>query len=1080
MKLELPRWLQILANPRIAIPIVGATLFAGLAGITHAILGGSWLVPIIVALGASLIALVITLVVLLFRQERAQRRLGGISDPATSTAAPTPKSTEPAPSQGLSDRFRIVMNELRSSRLGRNGLSALPWYLVIGQSQGGKSALLNEAGLTLPAEFSRLPRPGPTRDCDFWLTEEAVLLDTSGRYARSEDTPDRGEWRSLLRLVRGARPDVPVNGLVVAVSVTQLLGRSIPEIEESARQLRVTLNEASDELGIDAPVYIIVTKVDLIEGFVEFASAVPPARLVELLGWTNPQRRFPDAGEAARRGLDTVRERLEAILPDLLLREADPERRRKLFVFPQELDDLSRFLALFLRRAFAPSRYDETPFLRGVYLTSARREGETMPGVSQRLGFAGARSIVDGLGPTHGFFVRALFREMILEDRELALPSNRIGPSTRRALFIVGGGFLLVAALFWSVPFLKNYGAIDRLATDAQSVLSGSGASSLERLRQTIEEEEKARPHLSRRLGLGGALETALGRARETYVWSFARDYEDPTKSELLRSARRLDSGSFEALAELALDVSWLEKRGALSSDLRPDLSRFVKSQAGPADPAEFSQGYDAWLGWAPEEHVTRRLQQERDVFNQAAATLLDLDRLERWSANSGEGHGPVRYTEVGLPAGESDVFVLGTYTRQSWDSFVKGLIAAVERAGGASPATLDSFRRSYVRRFDESWRRYLIGTPLPPVADGAVRDSPYVKLIDQIDSQSKADLPRAGPEPSWLSSLHTARAEEAKDPKEAAYWPRYLAALDGVAQDVEAAQQKPDVALDLAQRVAHREQTSFRAALDLVKEMIPPGTDPQATEHIQKILAMPILNGFSALLESAATEVDRRWSERIGDRFSGDLTEAQLKSLYAPRDGELARFRSEVLDTFYADGRAKPILEDRALVLGDGFREWLRSADQLRDAMFGGGGSLRIAVRLQGVPSQVHGGNGILVSRRDLRLTCAEGVDTFTYRDGTTSHIFQWNPDCQEVSLRIWVREGESERELQPRKEARGPLAFPDFLREAAKESEPSRLQWSLSYPQEGIEVLADYLLLSGNAILAIAHTEPPRSTKN
>jgi hypothetical protein len=1074
MKLQLPGWLQ--ANARIAIAIVGTAVFVGFAGIVHTVFGGSWLVPIIVALGLSLIGLVTALVFMLFRQEREQRRLGGVN---VGTGERVPSGTEAPAREHLSDRFHMVMNELRTSRLGRDGVYALPWYLVIGEPESGKSALLSESGLDLPAEFSRLPQPGPTRDCDFWLANEAVLLDTSGRYA-TEETPSRSEFRSLLRLVRGVRPDMPVNGLVVTVSVPQLLGRSVPEIEERARQLRRILNEIGDGLGIDPPVYIVVTKVDLVEGFVEFAGNLPPARLAELFGWTNPERRFPDAGEAVRRGLDAVRARLEMLLPELLLREPDPDRRRKVFVFPQELEELSRVLALFLQRAFAPSRYDDTPFLRGVYLTSARREGETIPVVSQRLGFARARSAVDRLGPAHGIFVRSLFREMILEDSELALPLNQVGPTTRRALLLVGGSFLLVASLVWSIPFLRNYSAIDRLISDTAAVLSGSDNSSLERLRRTIEEEEKVQPHIGRRLGLGGALKTALERARETYVWSFGRDLEAPTKRELLHTAQRLDSGSFEALAELALDVSWLEKRGGLSSEVRPDFSHFVKSEVGPVDSADFSQGYDAWLRWAPEEQVAGRLQQERELFNRAAAKLLDLEQLERWSATNSEGHGPVRYSDVGLQGSGSDVFVLSTYTRETWDSFIKGLIAAVEHAGGASTATLDSFRHSYVRNFDQNWRRYLLGTPLPAVADSSVRDSPYLKLVDQIDSESKADLPRTGPEPVWLSSLRTARAEEAKDPKDAVFWPRYVSALDGVAQDVQTAQQQPQMALDLAERVSRREQTSFRSALDLVKEMVPPSSDPQASERLRQILAMPILNGFSAVLESAATQIDQLWGERIGNRFSGDLTEAQLKSLYAPRDGELARFRSEILDTFYADGRAKPILEDRVLALGEGFREWLRSADRLQEAMFGGGGNLRIAVRLQGVPSQVRGGNGVLISRRDLRLTCAEGVDTFTYREGTTSHIFQWSPDCQEVSLRIWVREGEGERELQPRKEARGPLAFPDLLREAAKETEPSQLQWSLSYPQEGIEVLADYLMLSGNAILGIAHTEPPRSTKN
>ncbi len=1077
MNLQLPKWLQVAVNPKLAIPLVSAAAIVGLAAGARAIFGVSWLVPILVALGVALIGLVAALVVMLFRQEKAQRRVRGVDDDEE-VASRAATDAEVASRSRIGDRFRGMLEELRKSRLGRDGIYALPWYLVVGNPGSGKSALLHESGLELPAEFARLPAPGPTRDCDFWLANEAILLDTAGRYAQSEQDP---EWHTLLRLVRSARPDCPVNGIVVTIPVTSLLGRSADALEEDARQLRRNLNEITDELGVDAPIYIVITKTDLVDGFVELASALSPSRLVELFGWTNSERRFADAGDAAMRGFTAVRDRLDAVLPELLLREGDAQRRRKLFTFPQEFDELSRVFASFLRRAFAPSRYDDTPFLRGVYFTSARREGETVPGVAARLGFAHARTPVDGRGPAHGIFVRALFRDMLLEDRELALPTQRLGPRSRRVVIAVGSVFTLASALLWSIPFFGNYGAIQRLSSDAQAVLDGTGASSVDRLRQTIEAEDVEQPRLLRRLGLGGNLRMAIDRARDTYVWAFGRDFEEPTKGELLRVAQRLDSGAFDALAELALDVSWIEARGALAPEARPTLDRFVKSKVGAAPPETFDTSYDAWLRWAPEDHLTRRLQQERDVFDRAAATLLDLDRLEQWSESNAEGHAPVRYTEVGLPEGGAESSVSGTYTRQTWDALVKKLITAVEHAGGATPTTLDSFRRGYVTRFDGSWRRYLMGVPLHASADPAVRTSPYVKLVDQIESQTRVDLPRTGPEPSWLAALRSARSEQAApDAKAGPPWPRYVAALDAVQADVETAEAQPEAALELAQRVARRETSSFKSALDLVREMVPLGADPQAAEQLRQILSMPVLNGFSAVLESASTEIDRRWTERIGDRFSGDLTETQIRSLYAPRDGELERFHKEVLDLFYADGRAKPILEDRALTLGPGFLEWLRSAQGLQDALFGGGNqATRTAVRLEGVPSQVNGGTNVLVSRRDLRVTCPDGVETFTYREGSGSHTFQWTPDCQEVSLRVWVREGAGERELQPRLEERGPLALPAFLQQATEVGR-GHLRFTLEYPQEGITVLADYLLKSGESVRAIAHTEPPSSTRN
>ena len=119
-----------------------------------------------------------------------------------------------------------------------------------------------------------------------------------------------------------------------------------------------------------------------------------------------------------------------------------------------------------------------------------------------------------------------------------------------------------------------------------------------------------------------------------------------------------------------------------------------------------------------------------------------------------------------------------------------------------------------------------------------------------------------------------------------------------------------------------------------------------------------------------------------------------------------------------------------------------------------------------------------MFVTRRDLRVACADGVETFQYREGTRSHGFVWSPDCQEVSLRIWARAlGGAERELLPRREWSGPLALPDFLREGQPLG-GGRLQWRLQY--EGVELLLEYRLRSGAAILAIAHRSPPRSMRD
>jgi len=136
-----------------------------------------------------------------------------------------------------------------------------------------------------------------------------------------------------------------------------------------------------------------------------------------------------------------------------------------------------------------------------------------------------------------------------------------------------------------------------------------------------------------------------------------------------------------------------------------------------------------------------------------------------------------------------------------------------------------------------------------------------------------------------------------------------------------------------------------------------------------------------------------------------------------------------------------------------------------------------RINVRLDGLPTTIEGAPGMFVTRQDLRLVCDQGVETFVYRQGTGSHSFAWTPRCQELSLRIWARNrGGVERELTPRLERRGPLAFPQFLRSGYVGAD--RLQWQIQ--TGGLRLQVEYRLRAGQTILQVAHRPPPKSLRN
>jgi hypothetical protein len=423
---------------------------------------------------------------------------------------------------------------------------------------------------------------------------------------------------------------------------------------------------------------------------------------------------------------------------------------------------------------------------------------------------------------------------------------------------------------------------------------------------------------------------------------------------------------------------------------------------------------------------------------------------------------------------------VSGAYTKPAWDSLIKILVTG--GLGVQDTASIDQFRRAYVARFDDSWRRYLLEAPTSAQADDRVRNAPHLALLQQIEENAMLEVPRSGPPPPWLALLKELRRSTPKEGESAPPpWSQYMMALDQVAVDVTAAQQSSGDAYSFAMRLARGEPTSFSAAITTIRELVPDRSDPPAASKLREILAMPVLNGLTSVLERAMVELDRSWQTRVASPYAAALDESKLQTLYAPREGELAKFQSEVLAPFVTEGQPRRLLADRGLPLGGQFLGWMRDAESLQRALFPAlGGAPRITVRLEGVPSRVVSGSTLFVSRRDLNIACPEGLDSFIYREGTGAHTFQWSPECNEVSLRVWMRQPDGqERELLPRKEWTGPLALPEFLREGKPAASAGGLQWALNYPQENIEVAVVYRLRSGKEATGLAHRAPPQSVR-
>ena len=153
----------------------------------------------------------------------------------------------------------------------------MPWYLVVGESGSGKTTSLSSAKLASPfADTARTSGISGTRNCDWWFLENAIVVDTAGRYTIPVNgEPDKEEWQKLLSLLVKYRRREPLNGLIVTVAADKLVGAGREALEEEGRTIRRRIDEMMRVLGVKSPSYVLVTKCDLIPGHEQLLRAAP-------------------------------------------------------------------------------------------------------------------------------------------------------------------------------------------------------------------------------------------------------------------------------------------------------------------------------------------------------------------------------------------------------------------------------------------------------------------------------------------------------------------------------------------------------------------------------------------------------------------------------------------------------------------------------------------------------------------------------------------------------------------------------------------------------------------------------------
>ncbi|MEH3106672.1 MAG: type VI secretion system membrane subunit TssM [Sphingomonas fennica] len=392
--------------------------------------------------------------------------------------APTPGATEKGE---LETKLSEALGMLRATKVGRRGayMYQLPWYAIIGPSGAGKTTALLNSGLAFPTavagEYRALRGQPNTPNCDWWFTDEAVLIDTAGRYVTQEaGAADAEGWRGFLDLLKRHRPLQPLNGVIAAIPAPDFADAA--KMARHAENLRTRLTELTKGLGQELPVYLLVTKADLLPGFREYFARNTDAQSAQVFGSTAPGDKPDDASVLA--GFDALVTRVSALAVGRMEQEPELPRRAEIAAFPAQLASLRKPIAALMASFAQASRFDGPARVRGVYLASGTQTGNPVDRILLSAGLP-ATAPAHGVGSGRAYFLKRLFSDVIIPEQGLA--ARNASGEKRQRLAYRGGLAAAAAALvvtigLWGYGYAKNRRLIAGVYDVAQAY-TATGAS---------------------------------------------------------------------------------------------------------------------------------------------------------------------------------------------------------------------------------------------------------------------------------------------------------------------------------------------------------------------------------------------------------------------------------------------------------------------------------------------------------------------------------------------------------------------------------------------------------------------------
>lgn len=762
--------------------------------------------PLAIAVIPTVTAVVAVLVVVLVRFLQARKAAQQLEGSLKSQDAEHENAVRPDMKpevKAMRAEFNKALASIKDKR-GSSALAVLPWYMIIGPPGGGKSTALRNSGLQFPYVSKRgggVKGVGGTRNCEWWFTKDAIVLDTAGRYAVEED--DHDEWLSFLSTVVKSRPRKPINGLIVAISVSELMGTE-EEAAERGTMLRERVDEVLAKARMNVPVYVLFTKCDLISGFVEMFSDLGRTERGQVWGFTEPLAGLSEGATAIfQQRMGGLVENLEHRALLKLQKNRRIGAREKIWQFPREFAGLQSNLSEFIGALFAENPVSDTPPMRGVYFTSGTQEGKPfdriMSSMAEAFGVATSTAGEEaGATEARSYFLKDLFSEIVFPDHDIAVASTAETKRLKqlRLWGVLGAvGLALCFSILPGLSFRKNLELVretrDALIKSKAVLASADLAAAVEKLERLRAQVEKLKGYHDD----GAPIGLHLGMYVGGDLFDLAStSYVDLTKRLLI--TRVLDAEADE-LRDLSGQPEMVQATAEVAEAIEKLKLHLVLTTPKAEDEPELDQALGEWASqrivsrWASAGELATEEAQALALSDIQLFAALLVDRREFFYTRDQALLKSTRHAMAKVPVAQltlsrvianpafddlsislgsqigtasryikGDKVVRGAFTKKAWESTVRGMLDSAKDESDAwvlglsQTASAIELRVEYFRLYIVEWKQFIESLRVEPpksndeamaMLEELTRTRPFTTLFGAIAVNTKLAVDSEG-----------------------------------------------------------------------------------------------------------------------------------------------------------------------------------------------------------------------------------------------------------------------------------------------------------------------------------------------